>query len=341
MTFPAAPQDLTRAWLTDKLGATVDNFRVEAFGEGAGIIGMVTRLHLETADGERTIIAKFPSPAEENRAVAATYDMYGREIYFYQHIAPTINLRVPACYHCEHNPADQSFVILMEDLKDWRIGDQVAGCSADEAEAVVRSIAALHASGWQTPLEVLSHNNAAQREGMKAGFSLGWPVVQEQFPDLIPSGAANLGGSVPDRVDELLQTMCTPPVCITHADVRLDNIFFQNGEIALVDWQSVCTSAPEQDLAYFVTQSLTAEIRRSRDWVALYHQVLVDNGVHGYSLEQCRTRFRVSAAYLICYAVVIAGTLDLGNERGMALGRTLFGNAMQALDDLDAFSLLS
>ena len=39
----------------------------------------------------------------------------------------------------------------------------------------------------------------------------------------------------------------------------------------------------------------------------------------------------------MCYAVVIAGTLDLGNERGQALGRTLLGNAMSALDEMGAF----
>jgi hypothetical protein len=38
--------------------------------------------------------------------------------------------------------------------------------------------------------------------------------------------------------------------------------------------------------------------------------------------------------------VVIAGTLDLGNERGKALGRTLTGNAMQSLVEMNAFELL-
>jgi hypothetical protein len=38
--------------------------------------------------------------------------------------------------------------------------------------------------------------------------------------------------------------------------------------------------------------------------------------------------------------VVIAGTLDLGNERGKLLGQTIIANTFSALVDLDAFSLL-
>ena len=117
-------------------------------------------------------------------------------------------------------------------------------------------------------------------------------------------------------------------------------ILDRDEEIALVDWQSVCTSAPEQDLAYFVTQSLTDEVRNARDWVALYHQTLIDQGIEDYDLNRCRQRYRVCALYLLCYAATIAGTLDLGNERGLQLGRTLFGNCIRSLRELDGFDLL-
>lgn len=339
MAFPVNAENLTNTWLSNALGVAVNSFEVEYFGEGAGIIGLVTRVHLDSPDGPSSIIAKFPSPAEENRAVAATYDMYGREVNFYKHLAPHIDLRVPDCYYAEFNPETAEFILLLEDLKDLRIGDQVSGCSLADAKLVVAGIAKLHASTWQTKQLLVSHNNPAQSAGMQAGFEVGWPVVCDQFPDLIPDQVKDTAAILPQHVPSLLQQMCQDPICAVHADVRLDNVFFDDEEIALVDWQSVCTSAPEQDLAYFVTQSLSDEIRNAQDWVALYHQHLVDAGVN-YGLEQCRARYRVSAMYLLCYATVIAGTLDLGNERGMALGRTLFGNAMRSLVELDAFELL-
>ena len=115
MTFPTAPEDLTADWLSATLNTQIDEFRVEHFGEGAGIIGMVTRLHLTGPDAPATIIAKFPSPAEENRAVAATYDMYQREVNFYRQIADQINLRVPDCYCAEFDPERSEFVDRHQD----------------------------------------------------------------------------------------------------------------------------------------------------------------------------------------------------------------------------------
>ncbi len=340
MAFPVNANHLTSTWLSSALGVEVRGFEVEYFGEGAGIIGLVTRVHLDTAEGPQSIIAKFPSPAEENRAVAATYDMYGREVNFYKYLAPKIDLRVPDCYFAEINPQTSEFVLLLEDLKDLRIGDQVTGCSVADANMVIGGIAKLHASTWQSTQLLVSHNNPAQSAGMQGGFEMGWPVVCEQFADLIPPDIKDIAATLPAHVPSLLQQMCEAPISAVHADVRLDNVFFGDDEIALVDWQSVCTSAPEQDLAYFVTQSLSDEVRNAEDWVAVYHGHLVDAGID-YSLEQCRARYRVSAMYLLCYATVIAGTLDLGNERGMQLGRTLFGNSMRSLVELDAFELLA
>lgn len=174
---------------------------------------------------------------------------------------------------------------------------------------------------------------------MVAGFAVGWPVVLEQFGDHIPQHMRVAGTQLPAAVPRLLETMCQSPVCLSHADVRLDNIFFADERVAFVDWQSICTSAPEHDLAYFVTQSVPAAVRAQEDLIAFYHAQLNAAGVR-YDLARCRERYRISALYLLCYAVVIAGTLDLANERGQALGRTIIANTFTALDELDALALL-
>ncbi len=81
-------------------------------------------------------------------------------------------------------------------------------------------------------------------------------------------------------------------------------------------------------------------MRSQEDWLARYHASLTAMGID-YPIERCRERFVVAALYLLCYAVIIAGTLDLGNERGQTLGRTLLGNAMSALDEMGAFAFAS
>ncbi len=344
--YPTHPDDVTIDFLRQATGWSLNGFRVELFGAGAGVIGMVCRLHLEGDDCPASIIAKFPSPAEENRAVAASYDMYGREYRFYRDIAGGLPLRVPATYYSAYNEATMDFIILMEDLQGYRIGDQVAGCSLDEAHAVLDWLAHFHAKTWEDPTfdQLMSHDNPAQRDGMVGGFAFGWPVVKDTFGDLIPPSILAIGDTFPDHIPALLSKMCDGPLAVAHADVRLDNIFFgagdNEGEVALVDWQSICRSAPEMDVAYFITQSVPQNLRDQNALLQRYHTALVGHGID-YSLDELQKRYKVASLYLLAYAVVIAGTLDLANERGKALGRTLVGNAMTALDEMKAAELLA
>lgn len=341
--FPRHPEQLTSQWLSDKLGYAVNNFEIVHFSEGTGVMSWVMRVLLDTAEGKPdSIIAKFPSPAEVNREGAKRYNMYGREVNFYQDIAGSVDVLTPTCHYSKFDTSKNEFVILMEDLTEWRIGDQVAGCSLAEAKAVISAVAKFHASGWQPKQlpDLISHNNPQQIEGFQLTYPIGWPVVLEQFGEYIPESIRAAGENIPQHIPDLLARMTQDPVCLTHADVRLDNIFFKGDQIALVDWQSICTSSPEQDLAYFITQSVPEDVRQEEDLVAWYHAELTRQGID-YDLEQCRERYVVSALYLICYAVVIAGTLDLGNERGRQLGETIIKNTFSALVDLDAFSVLN
>ena len=340
--FPITPAALTPEWLSEALGFPVQAFEVTRFAEGTGIIAMVTRVLLTTAAGNpRSVIAKFPTPNPTNRSIARTYNMYAREVTFYRSIADKVEIRAPHCYYAAIDPATEDFVVLLEDLGHLRLGDQVAGCTLAEARSVLSAVAGLHASTWQATRfpELISHNNPGQRAGMITAFNVGWPAVNVKFPELIPASAQVAGETMPDSVGRLLDEMCRPPICMAHVDVRLDNLFFDGDDVVFVDWQSVCTSAPEQDLACFITQSVPPAVRAQADLVAHYHSELTRRGVD-HDLARCRERFRVCALYLLCFAVSIAGELDPENERGQALGRVLLGNAINALDEMDAFALL-
>ena len=345
--FPAQPERVTESWLAEQLGREVSGLTVKAFGEGSGIIGQVTRATFDSGGKPDSVIIKFPSAAAENRGVAIHYNMYGREADFYRHYAAHIPVRVPQCWTVEFEPESHDFVLVLEDLQGYRLGDQVAGASLTDARLAVSSIARMHAATWNVDLPALvSHNNPAQVDGMKAGFELGWPVVLDKLAHLVPDTAAKMGPKLPANVASLLARMTRGPQSLVHADVRLDNLFFADGadpHMALIDWQSVCSSCGEQDLAYFLTQSLAPDLLRQEGDALIehYYSELLRGGVENYPLSECRERYKISALYLMCYAVVISGTLDLGNERGAALGSALLGRSLSALDELDAFDLLA
>lgn len=340
--FPISPEELTTDWLSTVLDCSVEAFSVKPLGEGVGILGLVTRVTLDGENCPKTLIAKFQSPVADNRAVAGLYQMYEREITFYQEIAPTLSIRAPSCFHAEYDATSAAFVLLLEDLDQYEIDDQVAGCSIEQCEQVVKALAKFHGETFETTAfsSIARHNNEAQVSGMQAGFSAGWPMVKTLFPELISDKAARLAPQIPEHLPALLEDITADPICISHGDMRLDNIFFGADHIALVDFQAISKSAPEHDLAYFLTQSPNDTVRNAKDWVALYHAELTAAGVT-YPLEACRHRYTQCALYFLCYAVVICSALDLANERGRALGETLLGNSLRAIEELDAFDLLT
>lgn len=348
--FPDTPDAVTASWLSGALGKDVASVRVERFAAGVGVIGQVTRLHVDYR-GERgppTLIAKFPAANAQTRAVAALYDMYGREHRFYSLLRDRVPVRTPRCYFSAYRKADESFVLLLEDLSAFRVGDQLTGASATQARRVLDQMAALHATFWNADRRepdlawVPVHDNPAQAAGMQGGFAAGWPVVVEKLPELIPQAARAAAGKVHDAVPALLRALCRDPLALVHADMRLDNMFFSGDEVALVDWQSICFSAPEQDVAYFLTQSLTDDMRHTHADALLrhYHAALIARGVRDYPLDRVIERYRMAALYLVCYAVTIAGTLDMGNARGKALAEALLGRCLRSLDELGAWELL-
>jgi hypothetical protein len=345
-SFPTAPEELSPQWLTDKLGYDVTSFQVEALGEGGGLLGLVVRLHLNASEGPRTLIAKFPTKTEGNRAVATTYDMYAREYRFYTQVAPNVPMRSPVCYHSELNEQNSDFVLLLEDLQGFELGDQVKGCNVEQAHQVIQSISSLHRNTWQPEqiTDIKPHDMPYQRDGMVGGFLVGWPVVKTDFADVLEAvftpQQIGLIDTMPDQINRLLDIIHDGPLVIGHGDLRLDNIFFSKDGNALVDYQAVSKAAPEHDLAYFVTQSLPDDVRCAEDWVAIYHQHLTSEGL-SYPLDTSRERYRYCALYLVCYAVIIAGTLDQANERGRKLAETLLGNSLRSLVELDALKLLS
>jgi len=158
--LPQSAEQLSAAWLSDALraggvlpaAARVASVDARPLGAGGGLIGVVAKAHVgysgDPGDAPRTLIAKFPSQVAANRAVADTYDMYGREVRFYQELSPTTRLPHPRCYFAARSARSSDFVLLLEDLGDRRIGDQVAGSDLVDAQIVIDCQSTIANGGW-------------------------------------------------------------------------------------------------------------------------------------------------------------------------------------------------
>lgn len=352
--FPTHPDQLTNEWLGAALGARVESFESEPLGEGAGLLGVIHRVRPRYAAGQEgpaSLVAKFATPTAENRVVAETFDMYGREVRFYARLADRTPARAPRVYRAELDEENSDFALLLEDLSSCRVGDQLAGADLADARRAITQMVRLHATWWgQADGEEVAwipvHDNPVQVAGMSGGFQAGWPVFEKQLADLIPAGEHERYARIGPATGALVKRMCAGALTVAHGDFRLDNLFFGvDGDpdgVAMFDWQGITRSCGPQDLGYFLSQSLQAEVRREHgeELVRSYWEQLREAGVGDYSFDQCLADYRVSVLYLFTFAVVIAGTLDASNERGVAMVRALAGRSAETVHESGALALL-
>ncbi len=107
--------------------------------------------HTGNDSAPATLIAKVPKANEASRAASRMTRCYEVETSFYSEIRSAVDARIPDCYHVEYSAHDDEFLLLLEDLAPAQQGDQLGGCSVDDAMLAVTEMAKLHGSLWESP----------------------------------------------------------------------------------------------------------------------------------------------------------------------------------------------
>jgi len=360
-TMPQTIDGLTPDWLTGALrsgghigDATITGVQAETVGAGVGILCLLARLTLQydrpATGAPATVIAKIPSPDPQTRGLANVFHFYEREVRFYRDLAADISLPTPRCFYSELDEASGDFVLLLEDLAGARIGDQLAGCSADDAKLAIANLAKSHAQWWNHPrLDSLTWMPVTADPINKAGMALypvAWPQFLERFGSNCPAEVLRIGEMLEPHFTAMLDMFSSGSRTVLHGDYRLDNLFFATspGEVPLhvIDWQIAMRGIGTYDVGYFLSQSLDVDVRRAheREILELYHTTLCENGVSDYSFEECLHHYRWTILGCFVYPVMGGGLGDLSNARGLALATAMTERSAAAIMDWNAGELL-
>jgi hypothetical protein len=360
--FPTRPPELTADWLTTTLqnagvigaGSTITDWDTTDIGSGIGFMGDIVRLSLRYANSPascRSVVAKFSTQSVENRAVAAGFTMYEREVKFYRELVPLFADVAPECYFVDYNPATNDMILLFEDLCDYRAGDQTVGMALDDARLAIGAVARLHAKTWHadTRAEFDSWprvDGPIYLQGLGGGVAAGLNHALETFSYAVPTEVVAAADRIRDGIPYLHAKMATGPQALIHGDFRLDNFMFGQSpgqrSFVMLDFQAPIVTKAVHDVAYLLSQSLSIDDRRAeeRNLVADYHRLLVEYGATGYSADECWNDYRLAVLHAFEFAVVIAGTLDPTNERGKLWIGESVRRACQTIVDLDLLDLL-
>ncbi|MEY3165265.1 MAG: hypothetical protein RLZZ270_1004, partial [Actinomycetota bacterium] len=287
-----SPAELTR-WLAPRLGgANVVGVRNEPVGTGQ--MSESRRLTLEYSRPcglPSTMIAKFESASEASRAASRATRTYEVETAFYRDIRDRVSVNAPTCFYNHFDADRDEFALLLSDFSPCTQGNQLTGCTTEEASAAVREIAKLHGPLWGNgELKTLSwlHRNPPEKKRN----------VEILFGQLVPGFVDRYASRLDEVAREVVERLAREPkdyftndpsrFAVIHGDYRLDNILFMTGSggvsVGVVDFQTAAVGCPLLDVAYFIGAGLVPGARRESE-ERLLAEYLVELGHFAVSLS--------------------------------------------------------
>jgi hypothetical protein len=355
MTEPALVADpdlVTAEWLTEVLrhgGALDDATTVTGFDFsfiGTGQVGANVRYELryEGGSGPSSIVCKFSSRDPQSAATGVQTLTYETEVAFYRTLASSVDISRPHCYLAALEHGTANVVLVMEDLAPAEQGDQIRGCSVEEATIAVDEAAKLHGPRWGDPtLRDLAWLDRSSTQGGLVGMlQYVWDGFVDRYRATLDDVTLEVGPQIIASVESIRahEPVALAPV---HSDYRLDNMLFGHPDrpLVVVDWQTVQLGLGPSDVAYFLGNAFEADVRRGceESLVQRYHDALVGYGVTGYSQEECWDDYRRSAfasLLMAVFASMMVGRTDRGDSMFMAMAN----RSAQMAVDLDTLTLI-
>jgi hypothetical protein len=320
--FPVHPDDITDDWWNAVIGRVPTRWRWEPIGTGQ--VGDSVRFTLDFPDEPGvTLAGKFAAADPTSRATAAMLGLYAKEVRFYRDLAPQLPIRTPRTFAAEMAEDGTSVVLLFEDLGPARGGNQLAGCTIDDARAVIRQAAALHAPSWHNPaildLAWLQPDPAAAAQ-VKALYPRAQAVFRERYQGTLEPEFMALCEALAEHT---AATDRTPEkVSLVHGDFRLDNVLFdiKGGAegVAVLDWQTLTIGNGLTDIGYFLGCGIGDSLRREaeRELLDLYCAEMTARGVP-LTVEAIWRDYVVGALHGVSTAV-FSSAFVVQTERGDA-----------------------
>lgn len=348
VSIPSRPAEVTSSWLSTVLGVEVSSVATAPIGTGqTGATYRVSVTYPGPTDLPATFAIKLPSQDDtvRDRVVIG----YRSEHAFYTNVADHVQIPVPHCHHCEIAGEGADFVLLLADMAPAVQGDQIAGCTRDEAALAVRALADLHGPTWcdarwaNFPGIAMPKPEPDSAKGFGDVAKMAADITLDKLGDRMSAENRETLGAAMSVVTPWL--LAEPDrFAVLHGDYRLDNMLFDpdRTRISVVDWQTLGSGLPARDLAYFTATSLLPETRAAAeaDLVDEYHRTLCRHGVTGYDRETCWRDYRLGMlqAPLI---TVLGCAFATSTERGDDMMVVMAERGCQAIRELGTLDLIA
>jgi len=342
--IPESPDQLTPSWLAaiftrHGFSAAIESidFRpIEGNPLTSQMLRVVPRVQDETTGFAPPLIWK--RSLDDPEARRSFRRGYAAEVAFYREQAPLLDVAIPRCFAAAHDDDSSAHLLLLEEIHGTR-GDHIEGVSPEQAEAVLRELAHLHAARWNHSSQRRPASDFIRLEALVAHWEpRSTPFLAEHVDDRSAERTQRYMGDVAS----LFSRLSAGPQTLTHGDVHPANVVFPDrtgGRPVLVDWQGSRIDAPMRDIARFLVLGLATEDRRTHEEALLagYRARLEEHGIDYGSANAARD-YQAALKLQWGWAVIFFRPEPIWDRDTRAAMPALARRAAAAFDDAGEFS---
>jgi hypothetical protein len=363
--IPKRTKRISAEWLNDVLhdsgylkDINIESISREPCGVGEGFVSDMATLTItydkESSNLPKTMVVKMPTTFRTALAVALQFNVYEREIRFYNEIAPKSPMRVPGLIYSDIDLESKKYILILEDCACHHMVDQVVGLNYEQTKQAIISIADFHARWWDSPELFSTDWIPKPRDELLImpiidTFHNTWDlaVKSETFLGMLPKGGREIGEKIYKQFRWLLESIPDENLTLIHMDYRADNIFFdsENKENPLItiDWGGAIVGGGIIDVAYLLGSSLKVELRRKieNEMIKLYLNQLEKNGVARLDFDYVWENYLKALMSYMWLPPLAFTQLDMSDPRAIDLFSTFTSRLFCANIDNDTTSVLA
>ncbi len=295
----------------------VEDIQVSPIYLKGGFIADVLAVSL-TLD-KRPVSAIIKLMTENNSALnkmAHFLDLYGRENYFYESIAPFVPINAPKCFGILRDQQTTPIGFILEDLRPKAIiNKNLSAESIDQSLEVISSMAKLHAAFWEKPLQktfptLRKHNDPLYQPSWKSFLQEKLPTFQAKWQQILSPQQLSTCQYIIDNFNEIQDHLSTSPLTLCHGDVKSPNIFYEGSTPHFIDWQYISNGKGVQDLIFFIIESFSKErgLELYPLFKSYYYNKLKEYGVNNYTQEMYDKDIQAALCHFPFFVAIWFGT---------------------------------
>lgn len=243
-------------------------------------------------------------------------NLYDRENYFYESVAPFVPVRTPKCYGILRDENFKAIGFILEDLRSKAtINKNLSTESIDLSLEVIANMAKLHAAFWDKPLQsnfsnLRKHNDPVYQPSWQAFIQEKLPIFQSRWKQILSPSQLSTCQKIANNFNQIQDNLSQSPLTLCHGDMKSPNIFYEGSTPYFIDWQYIAHGKGVQDLIFFIIESFSKEkgLELYLLFKSYYYTKLKELGVRNYSEEQYDKDIQAALCHFPFFVAIWFGT---------------------------------